>query len=142
MGDIINQRSKEYYQKNKERIREYSKEYYYKNRETILIKSKKLSKDNKYTRKEYDMKRSYNLDLEGYSKIFDEQEGRCKICNKYYTESQQGLVIDHNHETGEIRGLLCSKCNLALGLINENIHTLQNMIKYLTSGCIIDIYKN
>ena len=42
------------------------------------------------------------------------------------------LSVDHNHETGKVRGLLCSRCNSAIGLMKENLKCLRNAINYLT----------
>lgn len=68
----------------------------------------------------------YGLKKEDYNKMFDEQEGRCKICNKELT-----LVVDHCHNTNKIRGLLCNGCNVGLGCFEDNIQLLENAIKYL-----------
>jgi len=58
------------------------------------------------------------------------QMGRCKTCNSPFTKTPH---VDHCHTTGKVRGLLCSQCNMALGLIKDNPQTLQNMIHYLNS---------
>jgi len=55
-----------------------------------------------------------------------EQEGRCGICDE-----ATDLVVDHNHETGEVRGMLCSNCNLLLGLLEVNSHLLTFVGNYL-----------
>ena len=76
-----------------------------------------------------------------YNYLQKKQGKGCAICGraetyKNKTGRSKKLSIDHNHETGMVRGLLCAKCNFALGFVEENINTLQNMIKYL------DFYKN
>ena len=53
----------------------------------------------------------------------------CMICG-----SQTKLCIDHCHTTSEVRGILCSKCNIGLGMFNDNIEVLSNAIKYLRDG--------
>lgn len=50
----------------------------------------------------------------------------CETCGKSVT-----LVLDHNHDTGEVRGMICSPCNMALGLIEDSVATLEAMIIYL-----------
>lgn len=55
----------------------------------------------------------------------------CEICGKINTHKNSALFIDHDHTTGEVRGLLCHKCNTALGHANDNVELLQKMIKYL-----------
>jgi len=53
--------------------------------------------------------------------------GNCEICGKY----QGRRVIDHNHETDKVRGLLCNHCNLVLGQAKEDVEVLKNAIKYI-----------
>lgn len=64
--------------------------------------------------------------------MLEAQEGVCAICGKPETKpNAKYLAVDHNHETGVIRGLLCNNCNRALGLLGDNVETLQNAINYL-----------
>lgn len=92
--------------------------------------------ENKLKRKDYLLKITYNISLEIYNKILNEQQFKCKTCNISLDELKnfkfKNLVVDHNHKTGEVRGLLCNNCNRALGYIKENKNTLENMIKYLS----------
>ena len=76
---------------------------------------------------------SYQISLEEVNLIFEEQNKKCKICNSEYkiVAKHGGLYIDHCHSTGNVRGLLCSKCNALLGLSQDNIVILKNAIKYL-----------
>jgi hypothetical protein len=57
------------------------------------------------------------------------QNNKCKICGKDFTKCRR--VIDHDHKTGKVRGLLCGNCNTALGMISDDINILNNMIYYL-----------
>ena len=83
----------------------------------------------KLTKRIHSLKKNFGLSLEDYSKMFDEQNGKCKICNK--TQDYKLLAVDHCHSTGEIRGLLCNNCNVALGLLQEQESIIQSMISYL-----------
>jgi len=57
---------------------------------------------------------------------------RCRICGISESEAPKGrLAIDHCHDTGELRGLLCDKCNTALGLLQDDISNLTAAIEYL-----------
>lgn len=69
----------------------------------------------------------HGLTKEQYDQMLDMQNGKCYICNI----TPDVLCIDHDHTTGQIRKLLCSQCNSALGMIKEDISVLTNMIKYL-----------
>lgn len=66
-----------------------------------------------------------------YDSMFLLQEGKCAICGKTSSENGQKLAVDHNHETGAIRGLLCSGCNSGLGYFHDNIELLEKSIEYL-----------
>jgi Recombination endonuclease VII len=77
------------------------------------------------------------ISVDDLLRMVEEQQGFCAICGAEETLSRSGkvqsLALDHNHETGEIRGLLCSKCNLALGLMDDNPDILRAALAYLTS---------
>jgi hypothetical protein len=72
-----------------------------------------------------------NLD---YEKMFIEQEGQCKICEcKLNSSRYTKFAVDHDHKTGHVRGLLCTNCNTALGLMKDSTYRLQKSIDYLNS---------
>ena len=81
----------------------------------------------------------YGLSVEQYEQLLATQSGCCAICCrpetafacKKYSTKPRRLSIDHNHETGKVRGLLCSKCNGAIGMLYENDITLHNARAYL-----------
>ena len=73
----------------------------------------------------------YGISLDIYEKILEEQGFACAICGS--PASTKCLAIDHCHETGGVRGLLCTKCNGGLGQFNDNVTTLEAAIKYLES---------
>lgn len=80
----------------------------------------------------YKYKINYGITLEDYNRMFAEQEGCCKICKRHQTEFNKKLHVDHKHETGVVRGLLCHNCNLALGRVNENPKILKAMLEYIS----------
>lgn len=71
--------------------------------------------------------RQYGMKAGDYERMYEEQEGKCQICNIYHTK----LVVDHCHNTGNVRGLLCDPCNKGLGFFKDNSVYLQNAINYL-----------
>jgi Recombination endonuclease VII len=73
------------------------------------------------------LKRKYGMTLEQYEALFQQQEGKCAICREREPE-----VVDHDHTTKEIRGLLCHPCNKGLGMFRENKIVLMNAALYLT----------
>lgn len=62
----------------------------------------------------------YGLTLEDYNEMFKNQEGRCAICGKHQSEFSKRLFVDHNHTTGKVRALLCSSCNMKVGLVEKS----------------------
>lgn len=81
-----------------------------------------------------DLKRK-GMTVEEYKALFIEQGFRCAICRKAEYTKRKGtvmqLAVDHDHLTGEKRGLLCCNCNRALGLFGDNIQILLAAIDYL-----------
>jgi hypothetical protein len=73
----------------------------------------------------------YNLSTEEYQKLFIEQEGCCYICHKHQSQLKTTLSVDHNHLTKLVRGLLCRKCNTAIGMLDDKIENLERAIEYL-----------
>ena len=75
------------------------------------------------------------MNFEYFNKKYQEQNGVCAGCGKPETTFLRGtllsLAIDHNHKTGQLRGLLCMRCNLGLGSLDDSIETLENLIVYL-----------
>ena len=78
----------------------------------------------------------YGLDDNGYNDLLASQIGVCKICEK--PPGSRDLCVDHDHGTGAIRGLLCSKCNSAIGLLAEDERVMRNAIRYLRENCGVD----
>jgi hypothetical protein len=74
-------------------------------------------------------RRLYGLNEEEYNNMILSQNNLCAICNK---PSDKTLHIDHDHVTGRVRGLLCSNCNLGIGLLEEDLIVLNRAIEYLS----------
>ena len=72
----------------------------------------------------------YNMTREDRQKLIDQQNSQCAICG-YFFKSEKHTHIDHCHITGKIRGILCSHCNVALGLLKDSTEILESAIKYL-----------
>jgi hypothetical protein len=92
---------------------------------------KKNSKNLKEIVRRSFLKKSYNLSLEEYKILFEKQKGICAICLKAQSPSTRQLAVDHDHKTGQIRGLLCTSCNLLLGNAADSKTVLLSAIKYL-----------
>lgn len=75
----------------------------------------------------------YGLTPEKYDSILSDQGGVCAVCRNPPTSKDRWgvLVVDHDHSTGAVRGLLCHSCNRALGLLGDDVKILKRMIEYL-----------
>ena len=114
----VQQKSKVWYQENKERAKETVRRWRTANpeRHAALIENSRL-------------KRFYGITLNDYNEMVKKQNGQCAIC------LQKGkLHVDHCHETGRVRGLLCTKHNTAIGALGDNEAGLLKAIQYLKSG--------
>lgn len=74
--------------------------------------------------------KTYGVDPDWFDRTFQAQSGRCAICREKLTQ-QGGMAVDHNHDTGAVRGLLCSLCNSGLGMFRDRPRLLTAAAKYL-----------
>ena len=72
----------------------------------------------------------FKITLDEYDAMLESQGGVCAICEKP-CPSGRALAVDHCHDTGQIRGLLCMKCNRGLGLLGDSVEQHQKCIEYL-----------
>jgi len=84
------------------------------------------------------LKRKYGMTLEGYDRMFEAQNGVCAICLEVRPDDRT-LHVDHDHETGVIRGLLCFRCNNALGDLREDVDLFQAAANYLDRDIELDV---
>lgn len=114
------QRQREYRAANIEKIRESNRiryrERYSKGEWLVLDRERRLRK-------------LHGITLDDYDAMLKTQHRRCAICRK--KPDKRVLVVDHNHSTGEVRGLLCNTCNRAIGLLKDDPDLLARAVKYL-----------
>lgn len=81
------------------------------------------------------LKQQYSITLDEYDELLEKQEHCCAICGIHSSMANLGggnhLAVDHNHDTGQIRGLLCATCNTGIGKFKESVATLQSAINYI-----------
>ena len=108
--------------------------YSYECKECTVKRTTEYNKKNsKSVRSQY-LKRNYGLTFEEFETMLSDQDNCCAVCGGKETYGRhKRFTVDHNHNTGKVRGLLCHRCNTAIGLVNEDIHTLKSMIQYLES---------
>jgi len=80
--------------------------------------------------------RKYSITIEDYDRMFKAQGGRCAICGttKHARHNVKYFAVDHDHVTGEVRGLLCEACNRGLGFFKDDIDHLKKAILYLSTN--------
>lgn len=84
-----------------------------------------------YDAKDNYLIRNYGITSSEYDEMLEAQNGVCAICGQDEQVKTRGLSVDHCHTTGKVRGLLCSYCNMGLGLFKDDTEVLINAVKYL-----------
>lgn len=80
------------------------------------------------------LKRLYGITLEEYDELLLQQNGLCAICGRFWTQFKKPFVVDHDHNTGAVRSLLCPACNTAIGLFQDDPVLLEKAALYLRKG--------
>lgn len=124
------QQKREWYQENREAVLEAKK-----NLDPVVARARRRAYREKYPDrvKESDRRQGiqrYGITVDEYDRWFAKQEGACAICRRPCASGRR-LSVDHCHETGTVRGLLCGKCNTAIGLLEDNTDLMRAAIDYL-----------
>jgi predicted RNA-binding Zn-ribbon protein involved in translation (DUF1610 family) len=82
------------------------------------------------------IRRAYGITLVEYDQMLHNQNNKCAICGNGDEVENRRLAIDHCHESGKVRGLLCGKCNRGLGLFYDNQELLESAIHYLNKNSL------
>jgi hypothetical protein len=127
---------KEWRHKNPERNNKTLRKYYYAHHEESLAKNKLRRVNNlleiRGKEAKWKINSLYGVSWEEKQKMIDNQENLCKLCKKELLTTKD-RCLDHNHITKKVRGILCRKCNTALGWLGlDNETTLAELIAYLT----------
>lgn len=123
------ERTKEKNEKRNRRRRErYASDPDY--REKRLKEVKEFRKRNPKYKRSNELKYKYGITYECFKRMRKDQNYKCKICTRKLENESQSYV-DHCHETGNVRGILCNKCNFGIGHFDDDINQLKEAIKYL-----------
>lgn len=113
----------------KKQIAEYKKEWFERNKEHVYSQRKGNYKS------KWALRYLYHISKDEYEAFLEKQDFKCCICERLHdptvSRGKGKLHVDHNHETGKIRGLLCHNCNVVLGLCHEDTYVLAKAISYL-----------
>lgn len=105
--------------------RELGKKYHNKERK------KEIYENNRDEARNDRLKRKFGITLKEYNKKLEKQKKECAVCGKTPEGNGKALAVDHNHETGEIRDLLCNNCNVLIGFLKEDLDLSLNLTKYI-----------
>lgn len=133
--EAYNASMREWLSKNKERVnaeRRAKREFDLAHAEKLRAKDRERYAASPKKHRSSKLKSKYGITIEEYEEMYKSQNGLCSICGKHKPDcGHDGLVVDHCHEKGHVRELLCASCNHALGKFNDNIATVKNAVKYL-----------
>ncbi len=75
--------------------------------------------------------KAYGLTPEAFSVMLERQGNACKICDCTEPSEGKNFHVDHCHKTGRVRGILCHHCNIAIGLLREDVRIAKRVLEYL-----------
>lgn len=108
-------------ERNRDRVRESNKQWCQRNKDARAVISRK-----------HHLKKKFGISLDTYNEMFSQQSGSCAICGKHELDNGgKRLAIDHNHETGQIRSLLCHNCNTGIGHFEDDVSIVEKAVNYL-----------
>lgn len=126
-------------------VKHNAKVYYQNNKEKISKRQKKYNQSLKGIQKSRHrfLMKTYGISLNQYNVMIKEQNHKCKVCGLDEIDAgKNGLHVDHNHTTGQVRALLCSGCNTALAILegkSEIVAKLYDYLNYYKDSNIISI---
>ena len=156
--------SKAYREKHQERLNAYDRDYYRRNKVELLKKNKIYNEKNREKRLEYSRKRyrenperskaqaaawrkrnrgkvcwysrknRYGITKEEFDRLLSKQKGVCGICLEDASDTRYGLGVDHCHRTKKVRGLLCHRCNMAIGSLGDDPERIKRAAAYVKNG--------
>lgn len=107
----------------------YNKKYFQENKEKYYEQGKIWRANNKEKLRNKSLRERFGITIQDFRILLDKQYGLCAVCRL-----EPGTHLDHNHDTGKIRGILCNTCNRGIGLLKDNIFVLKNAIEYLNKN--------
>ena len=126
-------RAKARYEAKREDIIAYVSQWQKDNAERVRAYRKQYNASRKSELREGHLKRKFGITLDDFEAMLEAQGGGCAICGRSAPEGTS-LHVDHDHETGVVRGLLCFTCNGALGMFTEDEEHLARAADYVNSG--------
>lgn len=119
------------YARHRDTVRARNKRWYERHRGSEAFLAKRKARSNTPEVRDTRFRREYGISLAEVEAMAEAQGGVCAICKEPERLGEKGLCVDHCHQTGRVRGMLCHKCNRALGLFNDTIAYLNAAATYL-----------
>lgn len=125
---------REYRKKNRERINFIHRKYYKKHKKRLRRIRRGQPEKRDYAKrrlyqKDYFLRKYYGINILEFNEMRKSQNDKCAICNL-----EVKLLVDHDHKSGKIRGLLCSKCNCGIGYFKDDAKLLESAKEYLNKN--------
>ena len=120
---------KDWYQRNKEKAKQKYRDW----REENIDKVRAYRKQNRAKHYRQEVMRKYGVDEGWFDEQLKKQGGMCECCNRKFAwgDKQTTPHVDHCHQSGEVRGILCNRCNSVLGLSKDDPNLLSTLAEYL-----------
>lgn len=125
--------SAHYAQENRVEYLARRKAWYDRNREAAATDAQERYWKNYGRNREYAWRNAHGIELswDDYLALRETQDAKCGICQRSEGDLAKNLAVDHDHETGRIRGLLCDDCNIAIGRFKDSPELLRRALNYL-----------
>jgi len=98
------------------------------NKERILKRRRENYANNKENFKDNKLKTRYGMSLDTFIAMVEKRQGKCDICGAF---KGRELHVDHNHDNGKVRGLLCFNCNNGIGAFGDDPNLMSRAVNYL-----------
>lgn len=120
--------------KNKDKVQARQKEWRAKNLEYVQTKSKEYYQKGKDRQRNLTLSRQYGISLDEYEEMLVRQSGACAICGSTDSGAAgKSFSVDHCHESGKVRSLLCRGCNIGVGHFKDDPELLEAAARYIRS---------
>lgn len=123
-----NEKKSVYRKNNPDKIKVIQKKY--RDKPSVKERQKKYYQEHKKERKDVYLQKTYGISLQEYDEMLEKQDYKCAICGDKECPTGRDFAVDHDHETGEVRALLCARCNRGLGMF-EYRQAFSGLISYL-----------
>lgn len=114
-----------------ERKRQQTRDWYRAHRDALLERKREWNRANKETVADRNWRQKFGLSVSEVQAILDRQGGSCAVCRNALTLLGRSAHVDHDHDTDQVRGVLCRACNLAIGQMKDSLGRLRAAAAYL-----------